>query len=220
MCDRTLIFLALLSVLLISAAEGELGYQDQQEILDAHNRYRAEVNITPLIWSDALAAQAQKCADSNAANLSSGVSFSHCFTPGSGQNIAQSDSVRNLTLAQMVGLWGSEKRYFVNGKFPSVSSTGSPKDVGHYTQIIWQETTQVGCAVASASGRDILVCDYSPEGNIMDTVVYSQLPPRAVPVSETNLYKTYRTDFVGAQRNIIINTVPNRPVSCYSISPV
>jgi hypothetical protein len=173
-----------------------------------------------LTWSDALAAQAQKCADSNAANLSSGGNFGHCFTPGYGQNIAQSPSTKGLNLTQMVDLWGSEKRYFVNGKFPSVSSTGSPKDVGHYTQIIWQETKQVGCGKASASGRDILVCDYSPEGNAADTVVYSQLPPQPVQVSETNLYKTYRTDFVGAERLIIINTVPNRPVSCYSISPV
>lgn len=217
---KTIISLALLSALFISTAEGVLGYLDQQEILAAHNRYREEVNITPLTWSDSLATQAQKCADSNAANLSSGGSFSHCFTPGFGQNIVQSATAKNLTLTQMVDLWGSEKRYFVNGRFPSVSSTGSPKDVGHYTQIIWQETKQVGCAMASAGGRDILVCDYSPEGNIADTVVYSQLPPQPVPVSETNLYKTYRTDFVGAERNIIINTALNRPVSCYSISPV
>jgi hypothetical protein len=220
MCDRTLFILALLSVLLISTVEGELGYQDPQEILAAHNQYRAEVNVTPLTWSDTLAAQAQKCADSNAANLSSGGSFRHCFTPGYGQNIAQSPSTKGLNLTQMVDLWGSEKRYFVNGKFPSVSSTGSPKDVGHYTQIIWQETKQVGCGKASASGRDILVCDYSPEGNVADTVVYSPLPPQPVQVGETNLYKTYRTDFVGAERLIIINTVPNRPVSCYSVSPV
>ncbi|WP_197707084.1 CAP domain-containing protein [Calothrix sp. NIES-3974] len=29
-------------------------------------------------------------------------------------------------------------------------STGNWVDVGHYTQIIWRNTTEVGCAIATA----------------------------------------------------------------------
>lgn len=38
------------------------------EILDAHNRYRAEVGVPPLSWSDDLANQAQDWANYLAAN--------------------------------------------------------------------------------------------------------------------------------------------------------
>jgi hypothetical protein len=38
-------------------------------------------------------------------------------------------------------------------------------DVGHYTQLVWRATTQVGCASASSEREDILVCRYAEAGN-------------------------------------------------------
>jgi hypothetical protein len=55
---------------------------------------------------------------------------------------------------------------FQRGVFPAVSRTGNWEDVGHYTQIVWPTTTRVGCAIASTSRTDYLVCRYSPAGNI------------------------------------------------------
>ena len=198
-----------------------LSFDGGKEALAAQNRYRAEVNVTPLIWSENLSAQAQKCADYNAANFLSLGQQKHCRTPGFGQNIAMANSNLHLTLTQMVDAWGNEKRNFLNGEYPSVSATGSPGEVSHYTQIIWQNTSEVGCGVASASGYNILVCDYSPQGNIGGTVVYSPKPPHVVVVNESNPYKNLRKDYSGMPaRNVLIDTVLNRPVSCYLPSPV
>jgi pathogenesis-related protein 1 len=36
---------------------------------------------------------------------------------------------------------------------------------GHYTQIVWRDTTSVGCAAQSCPQGEIWVCDYSPPGN-------------------------------------------------------
>ena len=36
---------------------------------------------------------------------------------------------------------------------------------GHYTQMVWKSTAEVGCGMASDTGKDILVCQYTPSGN-------------------------------------------------------
>jgi len=55
--------------------------------------------------------------------------------------------------------------YFKNGTFPNVSTTGNWSDVGHYTQVIWKNTTEVGCGVARSNQGEIWVCNYNPPGN-------------------------------------------------------
>ena len=216
-----LVLLVLMSGLCTSISAIGLSIKEGNEILAAHNRYRAELNVTPLQWSENLSAQAQKCADYNAANFLPLGKQRHCRTPGFGQNIAMSTSSLHLSLTQMVDAWGNEKRNFLNGEYPSVSATGSPDAVSHYTQMVWQNTSEVGCGEASASGHNILVCDYSPQGNINGNVVYSPKLPQIAVVNETNLYKNLRTGYSGMPaRNVLINTVLNRPVSCYFPSAV
>ncbi|HCA95824.1 MAG TPA: hypothetical protein DEP38_14640 [Cyanobacteria bacterium UBA9226] len=130
------------------------------EILNAHNKYRTEVNIPGLTWSDEVAKSAQKWAD----NLAATNSFEHSGT-NYGENIWQG-TANAYTQTDMVDGWGSEKKDFKYGTFPDVSSTGDWSDVGHYTQIVWKNTKEVGCGLAtSQDGNDILVCQYNPPGN-------------------------------------------------------
>ncbi|MBO0709887.1 MAG: hypothetical protein J2P47_01270 [Acetobacteraceae bacterium] len=144
--------------------------QQVQEILAAHNSYRAAVGVPALRWSDSLAAGAQQWAD----YLASTGQLQHSdsrrrhpagSTPGIGENLA---AVRNgfYTVAQLVHMWGFEKRYFIGGIFPNVSSTGNWEDVGHYTQIVWRNTAQVGCGVATGNRIIVMVGRYSPPGNV------------------------------------------------------
>jgi hypothetical protein len=142
---------------------------DLDEILTAHNSYREEVDVPPLTWSDDLASHAQEWAD-HLASIG-GHKLPHSKKAGEGENLWLGTS-GSFTNTQMVDEWGEEKQYFVGGIFPDVSSTGNSKDVGHYTQIVWRNTKEVGCAIASAGGNDILVCRYSPQGNFHDEPVY------------------------------------------------
>jgi hypothetical protein len=66
----------------------------------------------------------------------------------------------------MIGGFVSERDKFRAGTFPQVSRTGNWADVGHYTQLIWPTTQEVGCAVAKGEGKDVLVCRYAPAGNV------------------------------------------------------
>ena len=135
-----------------------------QEVLDAHNRYRSEVNVSALKWSDALANSAQQWANHLAAN---GI-FEHSDNQEVGENIWKGTS-GNHSVTQMVDSWGAEKKFFTPGVFPNVTTGG---EVSHYTQMIWRNTTEVGCAVATDDSDDYLVCQYSPSGNYSDEAVY------------------------------------------------
>jgi uncharacterized protein YkwD len=129
------------------------------ELLAAHNAYRASLGLPPLRWSDRLAAKAQRWA----VHLAKIGELEHS---GPGQNLAMASS-GTLSLTQLVALWGSEQAYFTNGDFPAISTTGNWMDVGHYSQMVWKATTEVGCGVTDDYGREILVCDYDPAGNVM-----------------------------------------------------
>ncbi|WP_447341046.1 CAP domain-containing protein, partial [Mycobacterium tuberculosis] len=72
----------------------------------------------------------------------------------------------------MVTLWIDERKAFRFAKIPNVSISGDFEDVGHYTQLIWRTTTEVGCAVRTAGEDEILVCRYMEGGNVIGEVPY------------------------------------------------
>lgn len=154
-----------------SSVQAQASSQDSlvDDILATHNQYRAEVGVPPLTWSDELANHAQEWADHLASQGGQVLEHSHGHDEGENLWIGTSG---HFSYADMVNMWGTERQFFVDGTFPDVSSTGSWFDVGHYTQIIWRDTTHVGCATASAGGNDILVCRYNPVGNYIGRSVY------------------------------------------------
>ena len=141
---------------------------NKDELLKAHNQYRKDVGVLPLKWSDSLASSAQKWAD----RLASTDSFKHSSTQY-GENIWAGTS-EAYSQTQMVNSWGKERQYFVaNRAFPR-ACTGDWSQCAHYTQIIWKDTQQVGCGLATSKNTktDYLVCQYNPPGNIQGRKPY------------------------------------------------
>ena len=132
-------------------------------ILAMHNRERAAVGAPPLSWDPALAASAASYGPTLAAmgRLAHSPRESR---PGQRENLSMG-SASHFGLEDLVGFWVEEKAHFQPGTFPNVSRTGHWKDVAHYTQMIWKGTTNVGCAMHVAGGRNYLICRYSPPGN-------------------------------------------------------
>lgn len=134
----------------------------REEVLAVHNKYRAELEIPPLAWSETLAAHATQWATYLA---QSGGRLCHSKFPGEGENLWKG-TANYYSHTQKVEYWASKKKFFKSGIFPHVSTTGNWSDVGHYSQMIWRRTTEVGCAKISAGNQDIFVCRYAPPGNI------------------------------------------------------
>ena len=146
------------------AAAAGIDDRSARELLALHNQYRAPLGVPPLRWSAELAEKAQRWAE----HLATLGRMEHS---GPGENLAMG-SAGAFGLTQLAELWGNERRNFTNGAFPAISTTGNWVDVGHYSQIIWRGTTAVGCGVARGRGQDVLVCNYSPPGNVMGQRAY------------------------------------------------
>ena len=134
-----------------------------QRILAAHNRERSGLGLTPLSWNPALARSARRWAD----HLAMTGRFEHApenYAAPEGENL-WAGTKGYFTPEAMVNAWVREKRFFRPGSFPDNSTTGRVEDVGHYTQLVWRATTEVGSAEAASAGEDILVCRYAEAGN-------------------------------------------------------
>jgi hypothetical protein len=136
-----------------------------QRLLITQNMERAAIGVPPLQWNEQLASDARAWAN----ELAVTGRFEHSADePGKvpeGENL-WAGTPRAYSPEAMVGLWTAEKKDYRAGVFPSNSRSGDVENVGHYTQLIWRETRQVGCATAVGRDEEFLVCRYSTAGNV------------------------------------------------------
>lgn len=146
-----------------------LSDQQVRLILQLHNRARAEVRVAPLTWSADLASYAQQWADHLAANK---CDIEHRPETGKfkqkyGENLFMGTTAA-YSVEDAVQSWLDEKSAYPGGALrPSIWH-----DAGHYTQVVWKNTTQVGCAEAFCNGMRIVVCNYAPAGNVVGESAY------------------------------------------------
>lgn len=134
-----------------------------EQMLNTHNQWRQKVGVSPLQWSPDLANYAQEWAN----KLLRENKFEHRQNSPYGENLA-SASGQQLSPERVVNMWGDEvKDYNYNN-----NSCKPNKMCGHYTQMVWNSTREVGCAVARNSDREVWVCNYNPPGNIVGRKPY------------------------------------------------
>ncbi|HNW59678.1 MAG TPA: CAP domain-containing protein [bacterium] len=137
---------------------------EAEKILLLHNQARAAVGAHPLNWSQDLARYAQEWADHLAA---AGCSFEHRPESGPwkqkhGENLFMG-TAGYYGAAEAVDSWISEKRQY-NGQ---TIDEANYHEFGHYTQLVWKATKEVGCGQALCNGEVIIVCNYAPAGNLL-----------------------------------------------------
>ena len=172
----TLITTALLLSLGSALAATTLTSTEQTDMVTAHNTWRAEVGTPPLKWSATLADSAQAWADKLKATQ--GCKMVHSQTAGVGENLywasaimysTGATAVQPVTSTQVTNSWGNEKK----GYTYATNTCAAGKVCGHYTQVVWKSTTDVGCGKAICADKtQVWACQYTPAGNYVGQKPY------------------------------------------------
>lgn len=171
---KALVTLLLLPPLLAQAGERPLNPEEQTNLVAAHNRWRGNLGLSSLTWAGDLAQNAQTWANSLGKNHNCTMQHSRNRTLAGaqlGENlywaspVTWSDGrreVQAISPPKVVDAWGSEVKDYDYG-----ANTCRPgKMCGHYTQVVWRDTREVGCgAHVCPGGEQVWVCQYRPAGN-------------------------------------------------------
>ena len=139
-----------------AVARGKTRGVDSAAVVAAHNRVRAKHCAPPLSWSRKLAASAQAWASTI---RDRGCALGHSGSATYGENLAAGTSGM-LDADSVVGMWYDELKKF------NFRSGGFSMKTGHFTQVVWRGTREVGCGMSQCNGLDVWICQYSPPGNV------------------------------------------------------
>ncbi len=133
-------------------------------MIQRSNEIRGEASVlVPVTWNSYLALSAQ----GHANVLAASGKLEHSQTEY-GENLYA--SFEQATYVDAVNAWYVEKSYYDYASNSCIEG----QECGHYTQIIWEATTEVGCGRASigTQGSSVIVCQYNPPGNIAGELPY------------------------------------------------
>jgi pathogenesis-related protein 1 len=183
----------LVTVLFAAPAAAQLSQQDQLETLNLHNQERLDVRVPLLAWSTRMAGFAQGWANELARRDTGPVhrqdGTANPVAPGQpvGENIFWGiNPGGTYSGADAARFWAREKAFYNNAldrglacfnipPTPPAPGCSPPSDssCGHYCQIVWSNTSIVGCGRATARGGAVyVVCDYGPAGNFENQKPY------------------------------------------------
>jgi pathogenesis-related protein 1 len=138
-------------------------------ITAAHNRVRARLGVPPLTWNPALADVAQRwasaCVDRQPPRgmIDHSSGESPVFAGPLGENLHATTGPAVDPTGAVEG-WAAEAKDY---DYATDTCRGGAM-CGHYTQVVWRTTREVGCAVSTCPRlryRTSLVCNYFPAGN-------------------------------------------------------
>lgn len=122
--------------------------------LNSTNQFRNQHNAAALTWNTSLA--------NAASSWASNCQWKHSGGP-TGENLA----IGYPDMTAAIDAWGNERAHYDFG-----APTGFGEKTGHFTQLVWKDTTSLGCAAVDCSGKNSLkgymvVCEYWPPGNVV-----------------------------------------------------
>jgi len=151
----------------------------EQSLLTAHNTARHIEGVqNDLRWDNTLMRDAQSYANT----LANSGAWEH--DPKNHKGYSNGPYGENLyastakpTLEDAADAWIKEKRDYHYGKVGDASTCDTDAICGHYTQVMWKETSLVGCATSKyKTGKMnnwyVIVCKYKTPGNYIGQTPY------------------------------------------------
>lgn len=182
------ILFVLVTVLLYNSNDATRTSLTQEEVeicTESNNKLRRlHKNTPPLEWDDSLAAKAQKYAETlvriNQASRTTKL-IHEKPAHGMGENLYWQDNKKKGTCADASLAWYLE----INDYSYALADTKNGRPVGHFTQLVWRETTRFGVGIATMKSRK-----YSNYGNI-ETFIVAKYAPRGNFYMRGEKVKTY-----------------------------
>ncbi|MGW0565432.1 CAP family protein [Streptomyces sp. NPDC003016] len=148
----------------------------QQDCLKTHNAYRARHGAPALKIDPKIVDHAKSRV--NYISQYEGLSKGYSGFTGYGESrhwSATTQSGQMGTCQQAVTAWYDERRKY------DYARPGYSMETGFFTQVVWKETTSIGCARAAGQSskwyETYVVCNYQPPGNYQGRYEQNVLPP-------------------------------------------
>jgi len=149
--------------------------QIKKDILNKHNYYRSRHQVDDLKWNKEIQVIAQAYSE----KIAPGHSLVHSSNTYKGQSLGEN---LYMSYGGMSGEAASNSWYneVDNYDFSSHSSKGG-KVTGHFTQLVWKGSTEIGCGAACDGTYCVCCCNYYPAGNFLGKYD-SNVFPLKIPV--------------------------------------
>lgn len=136
----------------------------------AHNLHRRYHRSPDLVWNTELAKSAKDVAETCV--------FKHS-NKGYGENLYASSPSSSFKEKAAVDAWYNEIKDY------SFDQPGFSSKTGHFTQVVWKETKELGCWLNVCEDLEPMhmkdaafyVCEYSPPGNVIGRFAENVLSP-------------------------------------------
>uniref|UniRef100_A0A0E0LGY8 SCP domain-containing protein n=1 Tax=Oryza punctata TaxID=4537 RepID=A0A0E0LGY8_ORYPU len=175
-----------------------------QDFVDPHNAARSDIGVGAVTWDDTVAAYAESYAEQRRGDCAlqhsdSGGKYGEniFWGPAGGDWTAASVEIRsyaeqrrgdcalqhsdsggkygeNIFWGSAGGDWTAERRGVWYDHGSNSCSAPADQSCGHYTQVVWRDSTAIGCArvVCDNNLGVFITCNYSPPGNVVGQSPY------------------------------------------------
>ncbi len=149
-----------------------------KKVLEQHNLYRGIAGIPLMRWNPTIAASAQNWANRlksyqncNMQHSSNSLRSNIASFRYIGENLYWYYNSGGAQVSGQSGIdatdaWYSEIADFqYSARGVVCPKRGKRDQIGHFTQLMWDKSTHLGCGAASCGNSVVVVCQYGPGGN-------------------------------------------------------